>query len=367
MAETRFLHPEQIFDGTNLRKGCVAVENGVVTALHETVPAGTEPQMLQGTLSPGYLDLQVNGGGDALVNATPTAAAMATIAAAHRRFGTVAVLPTVITDAPEILDQAAEAALVAQGQPGILGLHIEGPHISLPRRGTHAARFIRPFDARTLAIVRRLRGAGVAVMITVAPEAMQPGQIAALAATGAVVSLGHSDTTAEHVRACLAEGATCFTHLYNAMSPMLNRAPGVTGACINSTAHAGIICDGIHVADEMVALALRARPRADSTFLVSDSMSTVGGADHFRLYGDEIRLVNGRLVNAEGSLAGAHVTMAESVARLITVLGLDPAAALRMATTIPARVIGRSPGLIGQSLRDLLLLKRDWTVAQVGI
>jgi N-acetylglucosamine-6-phosphate deacetylase len=295
------------------------------------------------------------------LNTNPTPEGMATIAAAHRRFGTVGILPTLITDAPEVLDRAAEAALAARGQPGILGLHIEGPHISLPRRGTHAARFIRPMDDRTLTVVRRLRQGGVAVMITLAPEAVAPGQISALAALGAVVSLGHSDATAEATRAALAEGASCFTHLYNAMSPMLNRAAGVTGACINSTAHAGIICDGIHVADEMVGLALRARPMADTTFLVSDAMPTVGGSDHFTLYGDEIRLVQGRLVNKEGSLAGAHVTMAESVARLIAHVGVTPEAALRMAVSVPARVIGDAALAhpLGRRVEDLLVLGPD--------
>jgi N-acetylglucosamine-6-phosphate deacetylase len=178
------------------------------------------------------------------------------------------------------------------------------------------------------------------------------------------VSIGHSDATAEATRQLLDEGASCFTHLFNAMSPMLNRAPGVTGACINSTAYAGIICDGIHVADEMVGLALRARPVADHMFLVSDAMSTVGGSDHFRLYGEEIRLVNGRLVNAEGSLAGAHVTMAESLARLIRVVGIAPDQALRMTSTVPARVIGRPDlaRLTGRSTRDLLILGEDWSV-----
>lgn len=364
---THWLCPDLLFDGETLLRGtALGVENGMISALisQSDLPADAPRQSLTGTLTPGFLDLQVNGGGDAFLNTSPTPAAMATIAAAHRRFGTVGILPTLITDAPEVLDQTAAAALLAKGQTGILGLHIEGPHISLPRRGTHAARFIRPLDDRTIAVVRTLRAADIAVMITVAPEAVVPGQIAALAAMGAVVSLGHSDTTAEAVRACVDEGATCFTHLFNAMSPMLNRSAGVTGACINSTAYSGIICDGIHVADEMIGLALRARPRADTTFLVSDAMPTVGGSDHFTLYGDEIRLVNGRLINSEGSLAGAHVTMADSVARLITILGLDPAQALRMAVTIPARVIGAGhlAGVQGRALDDLLILDNNWRV-----
>ncbi len=364
---TSFLCPDLLFDGKSLRKGqTLAVSNGVVQSLIalKSLPPGTPLRRIKGTVTPGYLDLQVNGGGDVLLNTTPTLVGMLAIAGAHRRFGTVGILPTLITDAPEVLDRAAEAALAARGHPELLGLHIEGPHISEPRRGTHATRFIRPLDDRTIAVVTRLRRAGIAVMITVAPEATSPGQIAALAATGAVVSLGHSDATAVATRAALAEGATCFTHLFNAMSPMLNRAPGMTGACINATAFAGIICDGIHVADEMVGLALRARPRPATTFLVSDAMPTVGGSDRFRLYGDEIHLLDGRLVNSEGSLAGAHVTMAESVARLISHVGVSPVDALKMAVTIPAAVIAAPfmAGVTGRRLEDLLILDPNWQV-----
>lgn len=359
-----WLCPDQVFDGQTLRSGmAIGIVEGRVVALAALteVPMGAERQMIAGIVTPGYLDLQVNGGGDALLNNAPTAQAMVVMAAAHRRFGTVGVLPTVISDTPEVLAQAVDAALVAKGMRGVLGLHIEGPHLSLPRRGTHAAEFIRPLDSVTMAHVERLRAAGVAVKITLAPEAVQPGQIAALRAMGAVVSIGHSDTTEAAVQEALAEGATCFTHLFNAMSPMLNRAPGVTGAAINSAAYCGFICDGHHVADAMLGLAIRARPVADRMFLVSDAMSTVGGSDRFTLYGQEVRLVDGRLVNAEGSLAGAHVTMAESVARLVRVLGTAPEAALRMAVTVPALVID-APGLaqiIGRDAEDLLVLGAD--------
>jgi len=202
------------------------------------------------------------------------------------------------------------------------------------------------------------------VMITLAPEAVQPGQIAELVGTGAIVSLGHTDSDAAGIRRALAEGANCFTHLYNAMSPMLNRAAGTTGAAINSTAWCGIICDGIHVADEMVALAIRARPVADRMFLVSDAMPTVGGSDSFLLYGQTIRLRNGQLVNEEGSLAGAHVTMADSVQRLVTVLGIDLQTALRMAISTPARVMGHDLSGIfaGGPAADLLTLSADLTM-----
>ena len=366
-----WLCPDRLFDGQTLLGGrALGLSHGRTTQIRDLsdLPANARRLPLSGTLAPGFLDLQVNGGGDAFLNATPTAAAMAIMAAAHRRFGTVAILPTVITDAPEVLAAAVEAAMAAKGQSGILGLHIEGPHLSLVRRGTHSAQWVRPFEPATLSHVKRLRAAGIFVKITVAPEAVSKGQIAALVATGAVVSLGHSDATAEATRAALAEGASCFTHLFNAMSPMQNRAAGVTGACINSTAYSGIICDGHHVADEMVGLAIRARPVPDRMFLVSDSMSTVGGSDRFVLYGQEVRLIGGRLVNSEGSLAGAHVTMAESVQRLISVVGIPPEQALTMAIGTPAHV-AKQPALaspMARDLADLVLLGEHWQITAMG-
>ncbi|MBN8631406.1 MAG: N-acetylglucosamine-6-phosphate deacetylase [Rhodobacterales bacterium] len=359
-----WLLPDAIFDGQSLRQGAALGVAGSRSLLIDTPPPGAPVRRLKGTLTPGFLDLQVNGGGDALLNNDQSPEALSRMAAAHRRFGTVGILPTVITDAPEVLGRAVDAVIAAKGGRGLLGLHIEGPHLSTPRRGTHAAQWIRPFEPATLAHVQRLRGEGIFVKITVAPENVTPLQVRQLAATGAVVSIGHSDATAEETRTLLDAGASCFTHLFNAMSPMLNRAPGVTGACINSTAYAGIICDGIHVADEMVGLAIRARPQPGRMFLVSDAMSTVGGSDHFRLYGQDVWLKDGRLVNAEGSLAGAHVTMAEGLHRLIARVGTPPETALDMAVAAPARLLGRTELAAPENrdLADLLLLDDDWTV-----
>jgi N-acetylglucosamine-6-phosphate deacetylase len=361
-----WLLPDAIFDGTRLRSGAaLGIAAGRSLALSDAPPPpGAPTRRIKGTLTPGFLDLQVNGGGDVLLNNDQSPDALRRMAAAHRRFGTTGILPTVITDAPEVLDAAVEAVLAAKGEPGLLGLHIEGPHLSLARRGTHAAEHIRPFERRTLTHIQRLRGDGIFVKITVAPESVTPDQVRQIVATGAVVSIGHSDASADEVRALLDAGATCFTHLFNAMSPMLNRAPGVTGACINSHAYAGVICDGIHVADEMIGLAIRARPHPGRMFLVSDAMSTVGGSDHFRLYGLDVWLKDGRLVNAEGSLAGAHVTMAEGLRRLITHVGIPVDTAFDMAVGAPARVIGR-PELAspeGRDLADLLLLDSRFNV-----
>jgi N-acetylglucosamine-6-phosphate deacetylase len=364
-----WLIPDAIFDGTRLTSGAaLGIVKGRSLTITPTPPPDSPIRRVRGILTPGFLDLQVNGGGDALFNNDQSPQALHRMAAAHRRFGTVGILPTVITDAPEVLARAVDATLAAQAEPdpdrSLLGLHIEGPHLSIPRRGTHAAEHVRRFDATTLAHVQRLRAAGLFVKITVAPESTTPQDVSRLVGTGAVVSIGHSDASADETRALLDAGATCFTHLFNAMSPMLNRAPGVTGACINSTAYAGIICDGIHVADEMVGLAIRARPVPGRMFLVSDAMCTVGGSDHFRLYGRDIWLKDGRLVNAEGSLAGAHVTMAEGLRRLITVVGTPPETALDMASAAPARLLDR-PDLAtpeGRDLADLLLLDTDWRV-----
>lgn len=357
-----WLAPRRLFDGERLLEGAgLRLEGGVVAEIG-TPPA--DARALPGTVTPGYVDLQVNGGGGVLLNTSPTAEGMEAIAAAHRRFGTVAILPTLITDEPEVMERAVDAALAARGAEGILGIHLEGPHIALARKGTHAPRFIRPCDERTLACVRRLREGGVPVMVTLAPEAVTPGQIAALRALGAVVSLGHTDATFEAAQAALAEGANCFTHLFNAMSPLSHRAPGVVGAALDSAVPSGIICDGVHVEEAVVALAIRARRAEDLMFLVSDAMPTVGGPDHFRLYDMELRVENGRLVNPEGSLAGAHVTMAESVARLVNRVGIAPETALRMAITVPARVM-EAPDLArltGRRVEDVLAVGPDWAV-----
>lgn len=364
---TAWLVPDAVFDGTSLRANvALGIAAGRSLSLCELseLPQNAALHRLRGILTPGFLDLQVNGGGDALLNNDPSVATLIRMAEAHRRFGTVGILPTVITDAPEVMARAVDAVIAAGPRPGLLGLHIEGPHISLARRGTHAARWVRPFAAQTLAHIHRLREHGIFVKVTLAPEAASPNDVRAIVATGAVVSIGHSDATAEEVQALLSAGASCFTHLYNAMSQMQGRAPGVVGACINSTAFAGIICDGIHVADEMVALAIRARPVPGRSFVVSDAMSTVGGSDRFTLYGQEVRLRDGRLVNAEGALAGAHVTMAESFARLILRVGISPESALCMAISVPARVLGR-PDLTSperRGLEELLILGDDWRV-----
>ncbi|UWQ13201.1 N-acetylglucosamine-6-phosphate deacetylase [Aliiroseovarius sp. M344] len=358
----QWITPDRLFDGRDLYTGkALRISDGRVVDMAD---APKDAIAVSGLLTPGFVDLQVNGGGGVQLNSTPTVDGMQTIADAHRRFGTVAVLPTVITDLPDVTDRAADAAIAAKGQRGIIGLHIEGPHIAMARRGTHSPDLVRPLDARTMNTVARLREAGVSVMTTLAPEAASLDQIEQLVKLGAVVSLGHTDATAEMMVAAFKAGANCATHLFNAMSPMVGREPGAVGAVINSTCYSGIICDGHHVADEMVGLAIRARPVPDRMFLVSDAMATVGGPAHFNLYGQDITLKDGRLINAEGSLAGAHVTQAEGVKRLVDRTGTSLTEALRMATSVPAECIGHPDigRLDGRLAEDLILLDHDLLV-----
>jgi len=359
---TDWLLPDLVFDGESLcEHKALRVKDNAIEGVYDASSAPEGARRISGILSPGFIDLQVNGGGGVLFNAAPTPKGISAIIAAHRKFGTTGLLPTVITDASDVMEKAVNAVLAADGLAGMLGIHIEGPHISVSRRGTHAECFVRPMDKSTMLQVERLRNADIAVMITLAPEAATVDQIAYLASLGAVVSIGHSDASSDDTKRAIEAGAKCATHLFNAMSPMLNRAPGVTGAVINSNIAAGMIVDGIHVSDEMIGLAMRARPVKDKMFLVSDAMPTVGGPDKFNLYGVDVHLENGRIVNDEGSLAGAHLTLAKGVHRLANVVGIDRTQTLRAAITVPSNLIGctERAKIVGMPLNDLICLDAD--------
>ena len=356
------LVPRRIFDGRALHQGlALHLRDGLVAALcpPSDLPPGLPVWHTDTTAVPGYFDVQVNGGGGVLVNTTPTPQGLLAIAAAHCQSGTTSCLPTLITDRPEVMDRVADAVIRVCGTGGVAGIHLEGPHISPARKGTHNPAFIRPLDARTMAAARRLRAAGVPVLLTLAPEMAAPGAIAELTAAGVVVSLGHTAGDAAGVRQAIAEGARAATHLYNAMTHMESREPGVVGAVIDSDLYAGFIADGHHVDDAMLRIAIRARPRAGRMVLVSDAMPTWNGPDHFDLYGERIALRDGRLVNAAGSLAGVHIDMAHSVQRLVQRIGLPLAEALGMATANPAemmRLDRRIGTLVAGAQADFVLL-----------
>jgi N-acetylglucosamine-6-phosphate deacetylase len=354
-----WLAPRRLFDGSAFREGvALRIDNGKIAAVGPVT--GDAPVVDSAFIAaPGYVDLQVNGGGGALFNNAPTRETLATIGAAHRARGTTSWLATFITDAPDRLDLAIDAVIANAGANGVAGLHIEGPHLAPERRGTHAAAFIRPFDDRTLASVRRLRAANIPTMLTLAPERVEAGTIRKLTDLGVVVSAGHTAANAAQIRAALDEGLRCFTHLHNAMTPMNSREPGVVGAALDSDAYCGVIADLHHVSATTLRVTLRARPKPGLMFLVSDAMSTVGGPDFFELYGQRIEVRGGRLVNAEGSLAGAHLDIATALRNVVAELGEPAETALAMATSIPAaamRLDGRIGAFVPGAKADIVLL-----------
>jgi len=363
-----WLAPRRIFDGTAFRDGmALRIENGKIAAIGPVT--GPAPVVTSDHIAaPGYIDLQVNGGGGALFNSAPSVETLATIGAAHCARGTTSWLATFITDAPDRLDQAIDAVIANAGANGVAGIHIEGPHLAPERRGTHAAQYFRPFDDRTLTSVKRLRAANIPTMLTLAPARIEPGTIRKLTDLGVVVSAGHTAANAAQIRAALDEGLRCFTHLHNAMTPMNSREPGVVGAALDSDAYCGLIADLHHVSATTLRVSLRARPKPSLMFLVSDAMSTVGGPDFFELYGQRIEVRDGRLVNAEGSLAGAHLDMATAVRNVVAKLGEPAEMALAMATSIPAaamRLDGKIGTFVPGAKADIVLLDDALNVRDV--
>ncbi|AOF93394.1 N-acetylglucosamine-6-phosphate deacetylase [Sinorhizobium sp. RAC02] len=363
--EAWWLVPRQLFDGETLRAGlALRIAAGRIDDIVPTGQAGMDGLPIWKTASlasPGFFDVQVNGGGGVMFNSDPSPAGLKAIAAAHRASGTTAVLPTLITDTPDIMERAVTAALAVAGSDGIVGVHLEGPHISVERKGAHNPLFIRPMDEHTLSAVRRLRAGGVPVLVTLAPECVPPGTIVTFSAMGAVVSLGHTAADAATTRAAIAEGARSVTHLYNGMTPITSREPGVVGAALDSDVYCGFIADGHHVDDTVLRLSIRARPVRDRMVLVSDAMSTWNGPDHFTLYDETIHLVGGRLVNRLGSLAGVHIDMATSLRRLVENVGISLEDALKMATANPSCLmrLEDSVGFLRPGMpADIVLL--DW-------
>lgn len=334
----------RLFDGLKLREDCaLVVESGAIAAVTPTAERpldGEQIDLCGGVLSPGLIDWQVNGGGGVLFNATPTAEALAAIAAAFRRSGVTAILPTVITDSPAVL----VAALAAAGEatrttPGVLGVHVEGPFIDPRRKGVHLAEFIRPMRERDC---DQLVAAKVgAMVVTLAPSAASPALIANLAAAGIVVSLGHAEATAEESRAAFAAGARAVTHLFNAMSQLGSRAPGLVGAALaDPTIVCGLIADGHHVHPAALRAAINAKG-AGGVALTSDAMPpAAGGPSVFTLQGRRMRREGSRLIDDFDTLAGGVVTLLDAVRYVVATLGLPLAEALRMATSTPARLLG---------------------------
>ena len=321
-----------------------------------------------GLLAPGFIDVQVNGGGGALFNDDPSPRTIATIADAHRRHGTTGLMPTLITDAPELMPRAIAATREARRQRApVLGIHLEGPFLDAQRKGAHEPRYI---SEMTKADVELIAGADCgAVMLTLAPNRVALELISELAERGVLVSLGHAEATYEEARAGLAAGARAFTHLFNAMSPLAGRAPGMVGAALaDRESFVGVIADGLHVHPATLAVAFAAK-RHDRFMLITDAMPpAAGGPDRFRMQDRWIVKADGRLTLEDGTLAGSSLTMDVAV-RYAVRFGVPLADALIMASRAPADFLRRgqdlgrlAPGYLASlvHLDDELNVRETW-------
>ncbi|RWP03016.1 MAG: N-acetylglucosamine-6-phosphate deacetylase [Mesorhizobium sp.] len=377
MSDRFALTGARVFDGEDWHdNAALVVRDGLVEAI---VPAGAIPSGVTrietggGMLAPGFVDLQVNGGGGVMLNDHPDVASIETICRAHAPFGTTALLPTLITDTPEITAAVAAGALAAQQKvPGFLGLHLEGPHLSVARKGAHDPALIRPMTDVDQAMLIATRTTLPVLLTTIAPESVDPARISALVEAGIVVSLGHSDTGYAKARGFADAGATVVTHLFNAMSQIGNREPGLAGAAIDTgTLFAGIIADGIHVDPATMAIALRAKQGPAKIFLVTDAMATIGtDMTSFTLNGRTIYRKDGRLTLADGTLSGADLDMIAAVRFVHHVVGLDLSEALRMASLYPAQAIGQAHRLgrfANGTAADIVALSDELDVKGVWI
>lgn len=288
--------------------------------------------------APGMIDIQINGAADAQFNFDPTPATLAQMAAGAREGGTAHILPTFIT-APGrdyALALAAVRQAMADDTPGIAGIHLEGPFLSPARPGIHDPSAIRPLDPEDVALLEReAKDFPGPILLTLAPECQDPAHLDRLSDAGIILFAGHSEARPEHLGRVRG-----VTHLWNAMPGIASRTAGIISeTLVRDRLFAGLIVDGHHVGADTLALSLRTA--SDRLCLVTDAMLTLAGrSQEFRLHGRRITLSGGRLTGEDGTLAGAHVAMDESVRNIIAMTGIDPLVALRMATVIPARALG---------------------------
>lgn len=349
----------------------VLIEDGRIEGVSPDVPADARTiDLRENVLVPGFIDVQVNGGGDRLFNDDPSVDTIGAIGAAHRQFGTTGFLPTLISDDSAKIAAAMDAArtAIAAGVPGVLGVHIEGPFLNPAKKGIHDPTKLRPISNSDIDLLSR--PVGGKTVVTVAPETVPADAIRRLAGAGVILSAGHTQASADEVFEALRHGLRGFTHLFNAMSQLGSREPGVVGAALyDQNSWCGIIADGHHVDPRVLKIALRAAPLR-RFMLVTDAMPSVGGRKSFMLGGEKISAAGGKCVNAQGTLAGSDLDMASAVRNAVTMLGLDLADAAMMASANPAAFLGldHELGRIAAGYRaNLVLLDEELRVVESWI
>jgi N-acetylglucosamine-6-phosphate deacetylase len=364
---------QHIFDGGRMcGPGAVRIAQGRIEEVIFGGSAARDAIHLPGEaiLAPGFIDIQVNGGGGVLLNDQPTETGVRRIVAAHRKGGTTGCLPTLITDRGEVIERLAAVAEACLEIPGVLGFHLEGPALNRSRKGIHPQADIRVPDRRDLAAIKSFGGCGRSV-VTLAPECVPASTIDELIGAGLRISAGHSDANAVEIAQAVDRGVSGVTHLFNAMSQLSAREPGLVGAALaNDRLFAGIICDGIHVDATGLRIAFRCKG-ADRLMLVTDAMPLVGTNEtQFMLQGRPITLRENRLTGPDGTLAGAHLTMIEAVRNAVALLEIPLADALIMASRTSAAFLGLESelGRIAPGYRaDLVAFSPDFEVVGTWI
>jgi len=363
----------QLFDGTVMRGPALVTVSGSLiqnVSFGEAASPGMIALASDAVLAPGFIDIQVNGGGGVLLNGEPSKAGVRRIVEAHRRTGTTGCLPTLITDRTDMIERLAGIAQGSLQIPGVLGFHLEGPAINKVRKGIHLESEIRELSARDLAAMESFGDCGRSV-VTLAPECVPPSVIDDLLGAGLRVSAGHSEATAMQIVQAADRGLSGVTHLFNAMSQLTAREPGVVGAALDDgRLFAGIICDGLHVDPLSLRVAMRCKGR-DRLMLITDAMPLVGtDLRHFLLQGRHITLQGTRLTSPDGTLAGAHLTMMQAVQNAVALLGVGIANALTMASRTPATFLGLESelGAIAPGYRaDLVAFSSKFEVIQTWV
>ncbi|ALO33968.1 N-acetylglucosamine-6-phosphate deacetylase [Colwellia sp. MT41] len=371
MTPMRF-HAKRLFDGhAFLDDQVLTIVAGKITDIDQNT--SKVDVTAKGLVVPGYIDLQVNGGGGALFNDSPSVDKLKIIMAAHARFGTTAMMPTLISDKIEVMQQAADAIAqaISTGVAGILGIHFEGPHLSIEKKGTHCADYIRGLSSAEWQVLSR-QDIGQ-VIVTLAPETVSTDDIKRMVKLGIKVCLGHSNADYQTTQQAIDAGASGFTHLFNAMSPLQGREPGVVGAALlNNNTSCGLIVDGFHVDYASCKLAIQAKPRG-KIFLVTDAMPPVGTTlTQFALYDRTVYVDNGKLTSTTGELAGSSLDMASAVKNTHQGLGIPLDEALRMGSLYPAQYLYQNQAVIRGELMpgkqaDMVVLNDDLSVKETWI
>jgi len=363
---------KRLFDGRSIKNNVrIEVEYSTITQLITDEKCQQVDIVLEGLVVPGFVDLQVNGGGNVLFNSMPTVEGLMAIMAAHVSFGTTAMLPTIITDTVDVMSAAADAVAqaLAERVPGIIGIHFEGPHLSVAKKGAHCAQFIRYISDDEWQILAR-QDIGH-IMMTIAPETVANADIKRMCDMGIHVCIGHTNASYQQAQQAVDAGADGFTHLYNAMSALTSRAPGVVGcALVNDHTSCGIIADGHHVDYVSLKIALKSKPKG-RVFLVTDAMPPVGTqSTAFNFFDRQVTLNKGKLTSTTGELAGSVLDMATAVRNIHQQVNLSLEESLKMASLYPSTYLGmqaKHGHLTLGAQADMVVLNENLSVEQTWI